>query len=240
MRLVTWNCQGAFRKKIGALARLAPDIAVVQECEDPQRLVFPAGLPAPDAFLWVGTNPWKGLGVFSFGGLELQAGPEYDESIRYFLPVRARGRANFNLVAAWARDDHDPLREYVGSLYRAVDYYLDFIREADALLAGDLNSNRNESGPPRIGNYADVVAKLAWERMVSAYHAFFRERHGEERRKTLYLHRDRFKGYHIDYCFIPKPWLPAVRAVKVGRYEEWIKYSDHMPVAVEIDEARWQ
>lgn len=33
MKLVTWNCQGAFRKKYALIADLSPDLAVIQECE---------------------------------------------------------------------------------------------------------------------------------------------------------------------------------------------------------------
>lgn len=235
MKIITWNCQGAFRKKIEPIARAAPDVAVIQECERPDLLAFPEGLPAPTACAWTGLNRWKGLGVFAFTGLTLEVAPGYDERSRFFLPVRVGGTRPFNLIAAWARDDHDPLREYVGSLYRAVERHADFIREQETVLAGDLNSNKNAGQPPPVGNYADVVAKLAWEGMVSAYHAYFRERHGQEHRKTLYLHRDRFKGYHIDYCFIPKGWLRWLRSVSVGRYEEWCRYSDHMPLEVEIN-----
>jgi exonuclease III len=236
MRLITWNCQGAFRKKYGQIARTSPDLAVIQECERPDLLNFREGLPAPTACVWTGVNRWRGLGVFSFTGLELEVDPGYDEGTRYFLPVRVGGRARFNLIAAWARDEGDPLRDYVGVLYRAVERYTDFIRENETVLAGDLNSNKHSGQPPRIGNYSDVVTRLAWERMTSAYHSFYRERHGEERRKTLYLHRDRFKGYHIDYCFIPKGWLRLVKSVSVGRYEEWIRDSDHMPLEVEIQD----
>ena len=234
MKLISWNCQGAFRKKIGRIARAVPDVAVIQECERPDLLAVREGWPAPTACVWTGVNPWKGLGVFSFTGLDLEVDPGYDEAMRYFLPVKVRGRFNFNLIAAWARDETDPLRDYVGLLYRTIERYADFIRGNDTLLVGDLNSNKNSGQPPRIGNYSDVVARLAWERMVSVYHAYFRERHGEERRKTLYLHRDRFKGYHIDYCFVPKRWLRSVKSVSVGRYEEWSRYSDHMPVEVEV------
>jgi|GEM_PF-7092758 len=33
MRIISWNCGGAYRKKIDKVLELNPDIAVIQECE---------------------------------------------------------------------------------------------------------------------------------------------------------------------------------------------------------------
>lgn len=33
MRLITWNCQGAFRNKASVILKHKPDILVIQECE---------------------------------------------------------------------------------------------------------------------------------------------------------------------------------------------------------------
>ena len=35
MNIITWNCNGALRKKIEQVDSLGADILVVQECEDP-------------------------------------------------------------------------------------------------------------------------------------------------------------------------------------------------------------
>jgi len=39
MRLIFWNCQGAFRKKADIIMAQRPDILVVQECEHPDSMV---------------------------------------------------------------------------------------------------------------------------------------------------------------------------------------------------------
>jgi exonuclease III len=235
MKLLTWNCQGAFRKKAGRIARYAPDIAVIQECECPEKLAFQGDFPPPTAQLWVGDNPWKGLGVFSFTGLELELSEPCDESLRYFLPVRVRGDYHFNLLAAWAMVHADPLWSYIGQVYRALERYADFIEAGETVLAGDLNSNQIFDRRPRIGNHSDVVARLAARGIVSGYHKYFRERHGEERHNTFYLYRNRFRGFHLDYCFLPTSWLRYLKSVSVGRYEQWKQASDHMPVFVKLD-----
>ena len=61
MRIVVWNANMAVRKKLDALTALAPDLAIVSECE--------STVPTRDgvSFAWVGRNPHKGLGIFAFG-----------------------------------------------------------------------------------------------------------------------------------------------------------------------------
>jgi exonuclease III len=48
------------------------------------------------------------------------------------------------------------------------------------------------------------------------------------------MYRKRDKGYHIDYCFVPKSWMRWVKSVSVGTYEQWSDLSDHSPMFVEF------
>ena len=85
---------------------------------------------------------------------------------------------------------------------------------------------------------ANAVAMLEKLGLASAYHALRGERQGEETVPTLYW-RDRKKDgptYHIDYIFVPAPWLGRVRELAVGTYEDWCGsgLSDHVPMMVDI------
>src|SRR5277367_3953047 len=61
MKIVTWNCQGAFARKAERIFSGAPDIAVIQECSKRStEMVAHEGYRAR----WFGTNANKGLGVF--------------------------------------------------------------------------------------------------------------------------------------------------------------------------------
>ena len=51
MKIITWNCQGAFRKKAQPLLTLQPTLAVIQECECPAKLRFPQNCQPPMDFL---------------------------------------------------------------------------------------------------------------------------------------------------------------------------------------------
>jgi hypothetical protein len=59
MKLVTWNCQGAYRKKATLIAHFKPDIAVIQECETLDRLTFAQDIPRPTAQVWFGNSIHK-------------------------------------------------------------------------------------------------------------------------------------------------------------------------------------
>ena len=65
MRIVSWNCSGALRKKLGILLALEADIYIIQECEDPACATDTAYKHWATGSLWVGGNKNKGLGVFS-------------------------------------------------------------------------------------------------------------------------------------------------------------------------------
>lgn len=83
MRIVIWNCAGAFRRKWPLLADLRADIAVVQECENPalsrdkaySDWAFGHACVGPTKNKGIGVSPWPGLKVtpveLDLGRLEL-------------------------------------------------------------------------------------------------------------------------------------------------------------------------
>jgi exodeoxyribonuclease III len=239
MRLVAWNCNGGFHRKSAALAALAPDVAVICECADPEIVACKAPLFAPTDALWMGDNPQRGLGVFSFGGYRLSRARRYDPSIPYALPVRVKGAATFNLLAMWAHYGRAPLtRVTPGPTLRALRSYGGFLGERASILAGDLNNHIRWDRPGKASNHANAVLALDGIGMVSAYHAFLGLAQGSERHATLYW-RDRTSAgptYHIDYAFVPKASLASLRSVAIGTYADWVApgLSDHAPLILEF------
>ncbi|MGN0785449.1 MAG: hypothetical protein ACI4MR_07230, partial [Candidatus Aphodomorpha sp.] len=66
MKIVSWNCHGAFREKYPSLQFLNADIYVIQECENPkkhERAFRKLGFNPP--YFWCGENDNKGIGVFA-------------------------------------------------------------------------------------------------------------------------------------------------------------------------------
>jgi len=92
MRVITWNCNMAFRKKAHFIVSKCPDILIVPECESLEKLKFEHEFDLPNSFLWFGENQNKGLGVFSFGKYELELLPVHNPEIKTILPIKVSGR----------------------------------------------------------------------------------------------------------------------------------------------------
>lgn len=59
MKITTWNCNGALRKKFGALEKLQSDIYLVQECENPVLTKNSKYQEWSNNHLWIGDNKNK-------------------------------------------------------------------------------------------------------------------------------------------------------------------------------------
>ena len=98
MRVITWNCNMAFRKKVDAILALKPDILVVQECEHPDKLIFNLNSLSPTDILWFGTNNNKGLAIFSYGNFKFKKLRTHNPELRMIVPIAVTGEhRNFTL-----------------------------------------------------------------------------------------------------------------------------------------------
>ena len=229
LRILTWNCQMALRKKHELLASLRPDIAVIQECERPDKL----GAVGATAVHWHGDNPHKGLAVLTFGDWRLEPAPQLDPEVKFVLPVRITGGRTFHLLGVWAKAHPKRERSYIGQVHRAVQVYGAWLGAAESVVVGDWNSNAQWDSE-RTANHSATVAQLAALGLVSAYHEHYSEAHGAESRPTLHLLKQAQRPFHIDYCFIPQTWASHLRTVTVGSFADWRAHSDHCPLVVEV------
>jgi exodeoxyribonuclease-3 len=233
MKLMTWNCQGAFRKKYPRVAEIGPDLAVIQECEQPERIPWKFG-QKPTAMLWFGQSPTKGLGIFSWTNLTFQALETYDTSLRYCIPIQVTSPFQFHLLAVWAMDHLKDAHSYSAQVYQAAGLYREFIQQADTVFIGDYNSSKRTTPPSRLGNHATLTQSLHDLWLVSAYHQFFFEPQGQEKQSTYFRGRKMDRPSHIDYVYIPSRWTRRLKKVQVGDPAVWLEHSDHCPVIVEI------
>jgi exodeoxyribonuclease-3 len=161
----------------------------------------------------------------------------------WLRPVRLTpsdlGLPSFVLLAFWALGSvHERLPSYASQFTEVLETWSDVIAKEPTVIAGDFNASAKSRSPAHLRNVA-TAERLG---LASAYHAFHRLEHGNERDMTLrWIGRGKVESrYHCDFVFVPAGWLDAVRGVTVGEWAEWIDSgrSDHAPVMVEFsDEA---
>jgi exonuclease III len=231
MRIISWNCNGALRKKLTALRSYEADVYVIQECENPKESTDSDYRAWASNYLWVGGNKNKGLGVFAkpeiaLSPLDLDAG-----TLESFIPCTLNGL--IVLLAVWTRQANSPTFGYIGQLWKYLQRHKAALSGEDVVVIGDFNSNVCWDAWDRWWNHSDVVREFEELGIHSLYHAVKNEAQGSESDPTFYMHRKREKPYHIDYVFLSKKYLPSASLV-VGNPSVWLEHSDHMPLFVEM------
>lgn len=228
MKIVSWNANGAFRRKYKELLDLDADIYVVQESENPDNISDdPVFKRTVQNGFWVGGYNHKGLLVFSANpDVALTRMDWQDGGRRYFLPIRVND--NFILVGAWACDPYcEELCDWLDVVYNNIN--------KGAIIIGDLNSNVNLDFKHQSTfgkSYGNVLERLAEKDMCDIWHHYRKEKQGEESVPTFYLYRHLDKPYHIDHC-LASPEL--VKGMKIHSRWKWLSMSDHLPIEIELN-----
>ncbi|MGZ8553723.1 MAG: endonuclease/exonuclease/phosphatase family protein, partial [Chitinophagaceae bacterium] len=135
MKIITWNCNMAFRKKAGLILTYNPDILIVPECEHPDKLKFTAGTPEPTDTLWFGTNHNKGLGIFSYSKFRFKLHKTHNPAIKMVIPVSVTGGDyKLMLYGIWANNPGDPDGQYVEQVWKAIHHYDKHINNKQTIL----------------------------------------------------------------------------------------------------------
>jgi hypothetical protein len=229
---MTWNCDRKFREKASPVAAYRPDVLAVQELTRLDTLSELAGNLQPsfrdhDEL----TTQWqRGLGLFSFTGLEIEPVDGSDDSPS-FRRYRARhGGLEFQIVGLWTWPVQERVNNYKQAIQGALRYR-DWLVAAPTVVLGDFNDNASY----RTTNWPELLDAFKPLGLVSAYHTWTGEMFGHETTWTHFHHKSATSPWHVDYCFIPEAWAPRLTSVHVGSYDEWGKLSDHMPLIVDVD-----
>lgn len=249
VKIVTWNCNGALRKKIEHLETLNADLYIIQECEDPARSTQAYRDWAGD-YLWIGESKNKGIGIFPKNGNRVQALPWSGsfslsglvstsaslswrtEDLKLFLPFTLNDK--YTILAVWTKGNSDKQAfGYMGQLWKYLQIHREQLTTPNTMLIGDLNSNSQWDKEDRWWSHTDVVNELSAIGLASLYHMNTGEEQGSESQPTFYHQRKKEKAYHIDYAFASSN-LASASHVTVGSFEDWIEVSDHVPLSVKI------
>lgn len=234
MIVVSWNCAGALRKKFQAIDRLAPDICIVQECEDPAQSKSDAYREWAGTYLWTGGNKNRGLGIFVRPGIKLEPVPLDSGALESFLPCRVQD--SLLLLGVWTKSSTSHDYRYIGQMWKYLQLHRGALGTFPTIVVGDLNSNSVWDSQHSMASHSMVVKELSDIGMESAYHKVTGASQGKEPTPTFFMHRKLEKPYHIDYAFLPSAWASNCQ-VEIGSPGDWLALSDHMPLKVGINAA---
>jgi len=249
LRIVSWNCNGGFRNKIQAIEVLNADIYVIQECEDPAQSTQKYRDWCGD-YLWIGTSKNKGIGVFPKNGnkvnqlnwkgefklpLNFKNHPSTfwkTEDLKLFLPFTINN--SITSLGVWTKGSDSEAFGYIGQLWKYLQIHREELSGNKTLILGDFNSNAIWDKEDRWWSHTDVVNELDDVGLNSLYHVQNNEGQGEETKPTFYLQRKLEKPYHIDYVFCSTNLMEKSK-LALGDREEWLEFSDHMPLMLELN-----
>ncbi len=234
MKVITWNCNMAFRKKYERIIELKPDLLVLQECEGKEKLEKALEHTGYNQIIWYGENPHKGIAAITFNKLSIKLVENHNPEYQYVLPLTLRqARKQYNLFVIWAMPHKtERKKDYVGQIHGAIHYYESLLDEP-SILIGDFNSNAIWDKKRKNNNHSDVVRFLEAKKIRSIYHLKNNINHGLEPEPTLYLLKNKAKPYHMDYCFASQVLIKKVTTMTIGQHKDWIKLSDHMPLVID-------
>lgn len=230
MKIISWNCNGAFRKKFQYIEHFDADIYVITECEDPKISKDLKYQEFAQNHIWYGLNKHKGVGVFCKPEIELSIPSWFNPDRKYIIPIHVNHQ--FYLYACWLCYLKPPQRPYIGQLWEYIQENKQHLN--NCILLGDFNSNKIWDKHTRCWNHSHVVAELETLKIESLYHRSFQDQQGTEQYPTFYLRRKLSSPYHIDYAFASTSLLSASSTLKVGAFDDWIPYSDHMPLLINL------
>lgn len=232
MKIITWNCCRSFRNKARYILDQNPDILVIPECENPEKLQFNFSSQQPSDYFWHGDLQDKGLGVFTFKGLKIKLLDIHNPDFKYILPLSiCKDEIAYTVFAVWAQKTPKHFH-YTEHVWHALQHYQSLLGGEKIILAGDFNSNTFWDRPRDKINHSVIVEFLEQKNIISAYHHLHNQIQGNEKHHTFYMYFKEEQPYHLDYCFLSSDLIEKLVDVEVGDYKTWGKHSDHMPLTL--------
>ena len=226
MKIITWNCNLNFSKKFENIEAFHADIIIIQECERLRTDFFPN-----HDFFWTGRIENKGLGIMISKSTKAKVSDLHNTRLINFLPIETEG---LNILGVWAYNHRAAKfgNDASGNTSDALSFYKNWLAESEvSIFGGDFNNSVVWDKGDNENNFSNINSSLNNLEFMSIYHHLTEEDFGSEKDTTFFHTKKEIKSYHIDYLFLKGM---EVKTLDIGSYEDWIKYSDHVPLICEI------
>lgn len=232
MKILSWNCCKNFRNKCDLIIKLDPDIIIIQECENPKSNKYPKKfMEYMPYYLWIGDRNFQGLGIFSKKKI---TNNNWDDGGNKYL-ISCNVNDEFNLIGVWCKEDKVLKKNYIVQLCNYLMINQEAIKRSKCIIAGDLNSFHDYKCRPIEYMHTTVMDRLNHDfKVKSLYHHYNGIDHGNETEYTFYMRKNKEKYYHVDYMLGCKCFYESISNIEIGKYDDWIKFSDHMPLLLEV------
>lgn len=238
LRIVTWNCNEGFSEKYKKIQEFDADLYIIQECREPADYKDHTDkefLNFIKNSLWTGHLQKKsvegvsnGIGIFAMKNHKISDNYWEEENPGHYISCCIDEK--INLLAVWPQWTEEECCATDFSSY--LEKYKESI-DSDYIIAGDFNIDaryKHQSNECKIKS-KKFFENLNEKGLFSAYHEFFSEDHGVETRKTFHFAKNEKGTSHLDYLFSNKA---RIIKVELGDPKIWLKYSDHVPLIVDL------
>ena len=244
-RIAVWTVGPGIERRYPKIEALDADVVVTALAGNEVRLLK-AKRQRHTAMAWVGRHAQRGLGVLSFSPAFVKLdGGRWDQRLEWIAPVIVSGPVGHHLLAVWALHEKAQVKfkssPPASQAIQMMRLYQRTLKNP-TVIAGDFNDNpvfhRNDPN----WDMLELIALLEAQGLVSAYHTFTGLEHGDPREQPTRFRPNPIgdnERHHVDYCFIPVEWLPALRNVQIGSPDVWfstVRSEEHVPVVVDFDQ----
>lgn len=226
-RIVSWNCNGGFKKKFESLIQIPADLYLIQEVESNIDWLNIPNFPATNFIFNVKSAgnycDKRGVLAFSFSNSKIHSLHRFEDlEMRYYQYFKFKKQRILNV---WTHGN------YIEDLFSLVLLNrAELFKDDNGLIIGDFNSNAIWNRKHIFRNHSDFNQLLAKYQYYSAYHLLNHVIFGEEQQFTFRMWRKEELGYHIDYAYGP---LTCMRSFEIDHCLDQL--SDHSVLRLVID-----
>jgi exonuclease III len=250
MKIVNWNCKNDYYKRtcfdenkenIIKNENMDTDLFIIEECTYADCIRLKKKY---EFVTWFGDGKDSILGIGTFSQKhDLKLSPEFitDNKLRYIIPYYFyKNSIKVNIFLVWAKTtlyyqsnddkkiyDEDCCFEYVENVYESMIFYKNILK-GSVILIGDFNSGITQTNTNKNHDY--LVEYLSQYKIKNCSLKF-----NQEKSPTFFQMDKHGKEnfYTDDYCFVSNNI--EVENFSIGKKEIYGKYSDHLPIILEIN-----